>query len=487
MTAASQVSPRIHVNYSLGALAPSALTVFARSFLLFFYSQVVGLDPWLAGIALTVGRLWDAVSDPLMGEISDRTRSRFGRRRPYIVFGSVPLALSYVAMWVPPMGWSQAELFVYLMFTDIAFNTMVTVVMIPYASLGAELSTDHHERTRVAAIRMLFYQVGWFVGAAGVWVNQAMLDAGAELGGRWQTVLSLYDGYAMCAVVFGIATVVTVAWSGYAVRERPGVAQAHAVGVMASYLRTLRNRSFRIVIVAFLLASLFETIGFAIFPFLLGFWYYLGDMEAMNRNLLWLMLPLLLVTFPAVWFWTGFSRRVGKKNAMLVGCAASAVTIFLHYPMITPYSPNLIWFIMVVFGWAIASVNLLVASIIPDIVDQEELETGGRRREGSFFGMQTFVAKLGSALGLLAVGGFLSLIGFEEGARQQSADTIEWLRRFFAWFRGGGYVFAFLVMLAYPLTEARLAGIRAQLDGRAGAGRAAGGYGPVAGAAATAS
>ena len=465
MTEASQQVPlATHLNYSLGMLAPSALMVFSRSFLLFFYSQVVGLDPWLAGIALTLGRLWDAVSDPLMGELSDRTRSRLGRRRPYIIFGALPLALTYVAMWIPPVGWSQMGLFVYLTVTDIAFNTLITVVMIPYSSLGAELSTDYHERTKVAAIRMLFYQVGWFVGAVGVRINQLMLDTGNSLGGAWQTWLSLREGYAMCAVVFGLVTIVTVMWSGYAVREPPERARTHNIGLMRSYLRTLQNRSFVIVIAAFLLASLLETVGFSIFPFLIGFWYYQGDMTAMNNNLLWIMMPLFFVSFPAVWFWTWISTRIGKKATILIGSLASAVTIFLHYPMITPQSPELIWIIMVVFGWAIASINFLVASLIPDIVDEEELSTGGRRREGSFFGMQTFIAKLGSALGLLLVGAFLSLIGFEEGAPQQSAHTIEWLRIFFAWIRGGGYLFAFAVLLAYPLTEARVRDVRARLD-----------------------
>jgi GPH family glycoside/pentoside/hexuronide:cation symporter len=226
------------------------------------------------------------------------------------------------------------------------------------------------------------------------------------------------------------------------------------------------------LIIAFLLASLFETIGFSIFPFLIGFWYYLGDMEAMNNNLFWIMMPLFFVSFPAVWFWTYVSRRIGKKSTVLIGAAASAVTIFMHYPMITPHSPNLIWIVMVVFGWAIASLNFLISALIPDIVDEEELSTGGRRREGSFFGMQTFISKLGSALGLLIVGGFLSWIGFVEGAAQQSASTLEWLRVFFAWFRGGGYVFAFVVLLAYPLTESRVADIRRQLDQRRASARA---------------
>src|SRR5690606_8121132 len=191
--------------------------VFSRSFVRFFYSQVVGLDPWLAGIALTLGRLWDAVSDPLMGEISDRTRSRLGRRRPYLLFGALPLALAYVALWVPPIGWSQGALFVYLAVTDVVFNTAITVVMIPYTSLGAELATDYHERTKVAAIRMLFYQVGWFVGAVGVRINQSMLDLGADLGGAWQSVLTFGAGYAMCAVVLGLATVMTLTWTALTV------------------------------------------------------------------------------------------------------------------------------------------------------------------------------------------------------------------------------------------------------------------------------
>ena len=219
VTAAPRVPLSTHLNYSFGMMAPSALVVFSRSFLLFFYSQVVGLDAWLAGIALTIGRVWDAISDPLMGAISDRTRSRWGRRRPYIIFGALPLALSYVALWVPPIGWSQMELFVYLVATDILFNTLVTIVTIPYTSLGAELSTDYHERTRVTAIRMLFYQVGWFIGAVGVRVNQMVIDAAKEIGGVWGTVLSFREGYAMCAVVFGVLTVVTLVWSGWAVRE----------------------------------------------------------------------------------------------------------------------------------------------------------------------------------------------------------------------------------------------------------------------------
>jgi GPH family glycoside/pentoside/hexuronide:cation symporter len=189
-------------------------------------------------------------------------------------------------------------------------------------------------------------------------------------------------------------------------------------------------------------------------------------MQAMNNNLFWLMMPIFFISFPAVWFWTWLSTKIGKKVAVLIGSMASAITIFLHYPMITPYHPNWIWASMIIFGWAIASLNFLISSLIPDIVDEEELATGGRRREGSFFGMQSFISKLGGALGLLLVGVVLSMIGFQEGATQQSESTLDWIRIFFAWFRGGGYLFAFVVLLAYPLTEGRVAQIRQALEAR---------------------
>jgi GPH family glycoside/pentoside/hexuronide:cation symporter len=308
--------------------------------------------------------------------------------------------------------------------------------------------------------------VGWFVGAVGVRINQWLLDMANDVGGAWGTVLAFREGYAVCAVLFGVVTVITLVWSGWTVPERKADAP-HTVGYFQGYLKTLQSRAFVIVILAFLAASVFETIGFSIFPFLIGFWYYQGDMAAMNLNLLWIMMPLFFISFPAVWFWTRLSRRIGKKTTVLIGCAASAVTIMLHYPMITPHQPHLIWVIMLLFGWAIASINFLISSLIPDIVDEEEVLTGGRRREGSFFGMQSFISKLGSALGLLMVGGFLSLIGFVEGAAEQSETTIEWLRVFFAWVRGGGYLVAFFILLAYPLTEARVRENRLQLDARA--------------------
>jgi Na+/melibiose symporter-like transporter len=123
----------------------------------------------------------------------------------------------------------------------------------------------------------------------------------------------------MSAVAFGIVTILTVAWSGYWVKENAPSTETHTLGMVRSYLRALKNKSFVIVIVAFLAASLFESIGFSVFPFLIGFWYYQGDMQAMNNNLLWLMMPIFFISFPAVWFWTRLSTKIGKKVAVLIG------------------------------------------------------------------------------------------------------------------------------------------------------------------------
>ncbi len=227
-----------------------------------------------------------------------------------------------------------------------------------------------------------------------------LIDTAKEVGGIWETILGFREGYAVCAVIFGFVTMITLAWSGWAVREGQATTQAVSVGAVQAYLRTYS------------------------------------------------------------------ARESARSPRSFFGSAASAITLFLHYTMITPYHPNLLWPIMILFGWVIASLNLPVSALVPDIVDEEELATGGRRREGSFFAMQSFVTTLGGALGLLLVGGFLSLIGFQPGAAQQSEFTIEWIRIFFAWFRGGGYLMAFFILLAYPLTEARVKEIRRALDAR---------------------
>lgn len=208
-----------------------------------------------------------------------------------------------------------------------------------------------------------------------------------------------------------------------------------------------------------------NSIGMSFFPYLMGYWYYQGDLSTMGLNLPKLMLPMLLVGLPGYFFWTFVSRRMGKKNAYLFGLGSLVVIEMLNFVMITPHAPWLFWPWAVLFGLVVSCTNLLIPAIIPDIVDQDELATGARR-EGSFFGMHTFALKLASAFGIFMAGLVLPLIGFVEGAEEQSHTTILLLRVFYAFVRAGGLALAFVVLLRFPLTPQRVARVRALLDAR---------------------
>jgi GPH family glycoside/pentoside/hexuronide:cation symporter len=456
------------VNYGVGIFGTTALIIFQTSFVLFFYTEVVGLDVRLTGLALLVGRIWDAVTDPAMGNISDRTKLRLGRRRPYMLYGAVPLAISYIALWTPPVGWSDSLLFVYLLITYLAFNTFITVVNIPYTALGGELTTDYHERTRLMVARMVFQMLGWYAGAAGVWLNRVLVERATGAGGYWKALLTFREGYAITSLIFAAASVITTVWTVLSVREDRSLQTQAQPGQLRAFLQTLKNRSFRLLMIAFLGISVFEMMGFAFFVFLIGYWYYSGDLEAAYANLSKLLLPLLLVSFPAFVFWSWASQRAGKKKPFLIGLAAVAVITALNFVMITPHMPWLFWPWVVLFGFAISCTNLLTLSMIPDIVDEDELITGARR-EGSFFGMHTFAQKLAGALGAALAAFSLDLIGFQEGAAQQSDSTVYWIRAIYAFMRAGGFLLSFAVLLRFPLTPERVGEIRRMLDTRAAA------------------
>jgi GPH family glycoside/pentoside/hexuronide:cation symporter len=454
------------INYGLAVLGPGALMVAQSTFLLIFYTTVVGLEGKLTGLALMIGRLWDAFADPMVGAWSDRTRHPMGRRRPYMLYGSIPLALAYIALWTPPVGWSQSALFLYLLIAYIAYNTFIAVVMIPYAALGAELSTEYDQRTSIMAFRMLFQMVSLLIGAASVTLNSKLVAAAQGTAGWMHRLLLFRDGYAAGSVIFAGLAAATLIWSVYSVREPANLASQSSMGPVRAFWQTLRNRAFVLLMLAFLLSAVFEAMGFSLFPYLMQFWYCRGDTVAAAERFPLFIGVIVLVSFPSLILWTGASRFLGKKNAFLTGIGLVAVVTFLNFLMITPEVPVLIWPWLIIFGIVITSPNLLVPAIIPDIVDEDELATRSRR-EGSFFGIQTFAMKCAGGLGAGVLGLVLDMIGFQEGAGAiQSDATIWWIRALYAFMRGGGYLLAFIVMLWFPLTPSRVAAIQAALEER---------------------
>ncbi|NIU60932.1 MAG: MFS transporter, partial [Pseudomonas stutzeri] len=240
------------------AVANSAI----QFFLMIFYTDAALVAPALASSALLVGKIWDAVNDPLFGWISDRTTSRFGKRRVYMIFGALPLAVAIALLWFVPAGLSDTWVFVWIAFTFVLFDTIWTLTNVPYYALTAELTDDYDERASLTAFRMVLGVPAYIVGAA----------LTPFIVGLFSTKRA---GYGWIGVIYGVLAAVALWVAAAGLRERTKVSESRAeTPPLQTFLATFRNRPFVQLIVAYMVAS----IAFALIKTLLAYFltYQLG-------------------------------------------------------------------------------------------------------------------------------------------------------------------------------------------------------------------
>ena len=396
--------------------------------LLFFYANVVKLAPHLVGIGLLIGKTWDAVTDPTMGYISDRTRSVLGRRRPYFLITAVPLGISFFMMWHPV---APNHPFANFVIAHMALYTMLTLFLVPYGSLSADLSLDYDERTRIQGDKESAHIIGLLIGA----LFPLIVD-------RFD---STRTGYSVLASIFGTATTVAVLITFFGVRENPAFQRKRIVGGWRGIKLVASNQYFVRLLVTFVLASIAGIMPGNLAPFALRYWLKAGE-----QNFTFVMLAYLGTAVCAIPLWVRLSSRIGKEWAYFTSFIWSAVAIssafFLRPGSFVPLA--------VVFSFAGAAYGarwLLPVSILADIIDYDELRSG-ERREGAYFGIWTFVLKVTVAGGAAIVGVALTTIGFVP-EQEQSEHTIFWMRFLMAWVPSAMYLIAALTLLRFPFTR----------------------------------
>jgi len=403
--ATREVPVKTKVLYGAGEVAISAKNTVLNQFLLFFYADLVHIAPGLVSLAIFLAKLWDALIDPLTGYLSDTTRSRWGRRRPFVVSSAVPLGLFFFLLFWPPLA-SATVMFAYLLLVYAVLNTCFATYTIPYIAWGAELTNDYHERTTVVQIRSLFGVLGGIIGsAAPVAIAQSFDDQRL--------------GYGAMAAVIGAVLTTSGLVAGLGVRERR--AAAHADASFAHFLKGLRatfaNRDFCVVFFTFCMMTLAIALGESVRLIVIK--YHLGMYD---------FFPVLALIFAVSFagsfpFWFGLSQRRGKRQTMLFGLLLSAIAP-LGWLIVQPGQYLAMSIFMVVAGLTTGSITIVISSAI-DVIDFDELETG-ERREGAYFGIWTLGLKLTSAIGILLSGLLLELIGYVPGA-EQAPQTVWWL------------------------------------------------------------
>jgi len=445
-----RLGPGRKAVYALGDVTiNTALTSMSLVYTSYFLVQVADLRPLLAGLVPLIGRAVDAVTDPLMGEISDRTPWRAGRRRPWFLIGALPFGVTFAALWVDLPAESEIFRFAYYTGMYCLLSAAITVVSVPYLAIQPEMALGYDDRTSLNTYRTVGSMTGL---AVAVNVREvARLVGGGE------------PDFAGAGVVLGVF--VTVPWLAVfaATFERRRLGRERRTASFVKGLRTVfAHRTFSRLTAIYIMGRISMDLAGALIILYTTFW--LGRIEDFNL----VMMCFLLSTVAALPLWLRIAQGRDKARVFIVGSVWWMVWS-TALAFVQPDWPRWVVFVGVsVVGVGYAVVDLMPWSMVGEVVDEDEL-SNGERREGIYNGVFTFLRKLGGALGVAMVMAVLDLAGYEKGEQQSETarQAIRWATALApALFLGVGVWLAH----GYPLTRERHDAIRAELARRDGAG-----------------
>lgn len=428
-----QLTKRVKIGYGVGDLGGNLFFTMSGFYLLFYLTDVVGLAAGLAGTALMIGKIWDAVTDPVVGYLSDRTPGPFGRRRPWIFAGVWLTWASLIWMFSPP----GSNIFLWVILANCVLNTGYTFINIPYGALTPDLTTDFNERTLLNGYRMSFAVIGTFIGAGGVLV---LVDAfGGGLGG-WRSMSVVIGG------VMAIASLAVVV----SVKEKPYHEKRPRENIFVSYRQVLRLKPFLLALIPWALHITGVNIIQGALLYYFRFIY--GD-EAAFQIALPILLASAIVCIP---LWVRISRSIGKRASYNIGMGIFAVTILIFFLIGHRTGPGVAFLLMGIGGIGFATQYVMPFSILPDVVEYDYAEHGVRR-EGVFYGQWTFMSKLGQALGIAINGWILTLFSYQESvggiAMEQTESALFGIRLIAGPVPALFFILGILVLRHYPITN----------------------------------
>ena len=435
------------LTYGLGDVAhsvgPGTILPF---WYLFFLTDVAHLRPDLAGLAILIGGIWDAVNDPLIGLWSDRTRTRWGRRRPFLLFGALPYGITFALMWLVPPIESQILKCLYYAGIYILFDTAVTAVSCPYYALTPELTLDHDERTSLISYRMFISIVAGLATAVGF---ALVLDAAPNEQAAFRTMGIGASGL----------FVATILVTFFGTRERVGFQAERPSSPLESLRFVLRNREWWYTVGMRILSWIPVDVASAVFAYYLIYWIRMRPMEASLVQAA--LLASAAVSLPVVLWMT---RRWEKKTSFIIAIASWAV-VMLGLLLVPQGAKVLVYPIAVLVGPGVAAAHALPTAMSADTLDVDELNSG-QRQEGVYAGFEVFIRKLSTKLVLAAIGPILAWSGYVERATTQTPETLMVIRLLIAVVPAVILFGAVAVAWRYPLTRERHRAIQKELADR---------------------
>lgn len=402
----------------------------------------------MTGIIFLIAKIWDSVNDPLIGWLSDHTNTRWGRRRPWLLFGAIPFGLAFFMHWVvPPLG--DLGKFWYYLIVAILLDATFTAVNVPYTALTPELSPDYDERTSLNTYRFSFSILGGLVAAAlhlpiVNWFNDPIVG-NAVSAAIWSFFLIVPN-----FITFAFTKEVHF-------KDKP---KAKGPGFLEGLKIAFQNKAFVYVTLIYLLSWL--CIQFVQNNLYLYVQYWIGPEAA--EKFPFLIMGVQISTFIFIMIWTKVSERVGKKKVYFIGMTFwIVVEIILFFIPRGTLSP--LYYLAPLAGVGVSIGYLIPWSMLPDVIELDELETG-QRREGIFYGFFVLLQKMGISLGIAFSNFALGLAGYNANLVEQPDSVLLTLRLFISIVPAVILLLSFFVMAKYPISREQHAKIRAQLSAR---------------------
>lgn len=428
--------------YSLPRIAFGIMGLLFGTYLMKFATDVLFIAPAAMGLLIAISRLWDGISDPVAGYFSDKTNSRFGRRRTWMFAASIPMGLSMIMIWSPPTFLEGAILVVWMGAALLLYETASTAFFVPHGAIGPELTPNYHERTRLYGYSHMIGAIGTLIGLVSLHFMNIADDKRT-----FAAMLSLVAGFSVTAIVI---------WSTRMLPERADYQGRGGVTMYGSFGDVFKNPHARLLLIVYGI----ETFGAAsvgmLVPYLVE---YVIPMQAM-------MVPLLLTyTIPQFIFtpiWIRLARRFGKKKLWAFSMWLNAAVFFCYFWVVEP--GLIVWFLSFMLGFAAGCGAVVAPAIKADVIDYDEYMSD-QRKEGAYLAVWNLIRKCAASVTAVVTGLVLQFSGFEPNM-EQTEETKLALRSLFGLLPCACYVIGALLFVRFNFNEKEHGDVRRVLAER---------------------
>jgi GPH family glycoside/pentoside/hexuronide:cation symporter len=423
--------------YSLGNFSASILGQTVSTFAIYFYVDVMKVPTKMISIVMFCYGIWNAINDPLFGQISDTTRTRWGRRIPYIAGFTLPLCVAFALLWMPPYpAGAEKSLFIWYFVIMFLFDGLFTIVVLNWTALFPEMYPGLEDRARVSALRQVLGIIGLIFGVA------------------LPLIIAEKFGWRYMGILFGAMGMVTMFASLYGAKERPEFVGEKNLKIGEALKQTYINKSFMTYVIAAMLVQ-YTFVGLqAVIPFYTK--YVLNATEFQKTLFLG---ALFVMAIPFAPLWAKIIAKLGTKKSMIYAAGYYAVCL-LPFFVATNYIHAVIIAVFLSFG--LAGLLVLLDIFIADVVDEDEVRTGVRR-EGMYFGVNGFMIRLGISMNAIVMGGVLDKFGYNPNLDVQPASALTGMKFLMTVVPISAMVLALLIFSHYPLDGEKLAEVRSKI------------------------